>query len=235
MWRASVLTLYPDMFPGLLGMSLVGRALEDEIWALDAINIRDYAHDKHRNVDDTPAGGGAGMVIRADIVAEAVDEALPTDDDRPRLFLSPRGVPLTQALVGELAEGPGVVLLCGRFEGVDQRVIEARNFKEVSLGDFVLNGGEIAAMALLEATVRLLPGVIGKQVSHLEESFADNLLEHSHYTRPRVWEGREIPDVLLSGDHGKIAEWRQDDAEKLTKTRRPDLWQAYQKGQNKKP
>jgi len=229
MWRASVLTLYPEMFPGPLGQSLVGRALEDGRWALETVNIRDFATGKHRNVDDTPAGGGAGMVMRADVVAGSIDATLEVNDPRPRLFLSPRGEPLVQESVSELADGPGAVLLCGRFEGIDQRVIEARNFREVSLGDFVLNGGEIATMALIEAVVRLLPGVIGKEASHEQESFADHLLEYPHFTRPREWEGREIPEVLLSGDHGAIAKWRQAEAEKLTKTLRPDLWQKHQK------
>ena len=229
MWHASVLTLYPEMFPGPLGLSLAGRALEEKRWALETVDIREFATGKHRNVDDTPAGGGAGMVMRADVVAASIDATLDTDDRRPRLFLSPRGRPLAQDFVCELADGPGAILLCGRFEGVDQRVIEARKFVEVSLGDFVLNGGEIAAMALIEAIVRLLPGVIGKETSHQEESFADYLLEYPHYTRPRDWEGHEIPEVLLSGDHGAIAKWRQAEAEKLTKALRPDLWQKHQK------
>lgn len=229
MWRASVLTLYPEMFPGPLGQSLVGRALEDNRWALETVDIRDFASGKHRNVDDTPAGGGAGMVMRADVVAASIDAILEEEDPRPRLFLSPRGKPLEQEFVRELADGPGAILLCGRFEGIDQRVIEARNFREISLGDFVLNGGEIASMALLEAIVRLLPGVIGKEASHQQESFADHLLEYSHYTRPRDWEGHDIPDVLLSGDHGAIEKWRQEEAEKLTRALRPDLWQKHQK------
>jgi len=222
-FRASVLTLYPEMFPGALGVSLAGRALERGDWSLDAVQIRDFATDRHRTVDDTPAGGGAGMVLRADIVAKAVDHASPPSDDRPRLLMSPRGKPLTQARVRELAAGPGVVILCGRFEGVDQRVIDARGLEEVSIGDYILSGGEPAALVLLDAVVRLLPGVMGNELSGGEESFENGLLEHPHYTRPPEWEGRTIPEVLTSGDHGRVAKWRRGEAEKLTAERRPDL------------
>ncbi|MEO3997054.1 tRNA (guanosine(37)-N1)-methyltransferase TrmD [Mesorhizobium sp. CAU 1732] len=225
-FRATVLTLYPEMFPGALGVSLAGRALEAGTWSLDAVQIRDFASDKHRTVDDTPAGGGAGMVMRADIVAKAVDAASPADDDRPRLLMSPRGKPLTQARVRDLAAGPGVVILCGRFEGVDQRVIDARGLEEVSIGDYILSGGEPAALVLLDAVVRLLPGVMGNEASGTEESFEGGLLEHPHYTRPQDFEGRAIPEVLLSGNHRKIAEWRRAQAEGLTMERRPDLASA---------
>jgi tRNA (guanine37-N1)-methyltransferase len=222
-FTATVLTLYPEMFPGPLGVSLAGKALEQGLWALQVGDIRDHGIDKHRRVDDTPAGGGPGMVMRADVLAAAIDAASPPDDVRPRLLMSPRGRPLTQALVREFARQPGLVIVCGRFEGIDERVIEARGLVEVSLGDFVLSGGEPAAMALLDAVVRLLPGVMGKEASGTEESFEQGLLEHPHYTRPRGWEGREIPDILLSGDHGAIARWRRDQAVKLTAARRPDL------------
>lgn len=228
MWQASVLTLYPDMFPGPLGHSILGRALETGLWGLETIDIRRFAKDKHQTVDDTPAGGGAGMVMRADVIAAAVDHHVNDDVARPRWFLSPRGRPLTQEKIRKIAGGPGVVLLCGRFEGVDQRVIDGRGFEEVSLGDFVLNGGEVAAMAVIEGAVRLLPGVIGADTSLNEESFVDGLLEYPHYTRPRDWEGRLIPDVLLSGDHGEIAKWRRAQAEDLTREVRPDLWQRRQ-------
>ena len=223
MFKATVLTLYPEMFPGHLGLSMAGRALNEGLWALDAVQIRDFATGKHRNVDDTPAGGGAGMVMRADVVARAIDDAAKPGDDRPRLMLSPRGRPLTQDKVRELAAGPGVILLCGRFEGVDERVIEARGLEEVSIGDYVLSGGEPAALTLLDAVVRLLPGVMGNEQSGTSESFEGGLLEHPHYTRPVEWEGRAIPDVLMSGNHGKIAEWRRLEAERLTQKRRPDL------------
>ncbi|MEI9429991.1 tRNA (guanosine(37)-N1)-methyltransferase TrmD [Mesorhizobium sp. Cs1299R1N3] len=222
-FAASVLTLYPEMFPGALGVSLAGRALEAGTWSLDAIQIRDFAIDKHRTVDDTPAGGGAGMVMRADVLARAVDHASPPGDLRPRLLMSPRGKPLTQARVRGLAAGPGAVILCGRFEGIDQRVIEARALEEVSIGDFILSGGEPAALVLLDAVVRLLPGVMGNAVSGEEESFENGLLEHPHYTRPQEFEGREIPEVLISGNHKKIAAWRREQSERLTKERRPDL------------
>lgn len=225
MWRATVLTLFPEMFPGPLGISLAGKALASNLWALDARDIRDAATDKHRSVDDTPAGGGPGMVLRADVLATAIDAA-DIAPDRPRLLMSPRGTPLTQKKVMELAAGPGPLIVCGRFEGVDQRVIEARGLEEVSIGDYVLSGGEIAALALLDACVRLLPGVMGKLSSGTDESFSDGLLEYPQYTRPQDFEGRTIPDVLVSGDHARIEAWRQAEAEALTKTRRPDLWAA---------
>jgi tRNA (guanine37-N1)-methyltransferase len=229
-WRATALTIFPEMFPGPLGLSLAGKALGEKRWTLTAIDIRDFATDKHRSVDDTPAGGGAGMVMRADIAAAAIDAARATmPADTPTIYLSPRGTQLTQARVRELARGPGVILLCGRFEGVDQRVLDARNLEEVSIGDYVLSGGELAAQMLIDACVRLLPGVAGNEVSLAEESFASDLLEYPHYTRPREWEGRAIPDVLLSGDHEKIAKWRGDQAEKLTKARRPDLWEKLKR------
>ena len=222
-WHAGVLTLFPEMFPGPLGLSLAGRALQRGLWRLDAVNIRDFTDDRHQTVDDTPFGGGAGMVMRPDIVARALDTTAPEGDSRPRLFLTPRGRPLSQARVQALAEGPGVVLLCGRYEGVDQRVVEARGLEEVSLGDFVLSGGEIAALALLDACVRLLPQVVGAPASLAEESFSDGLLEYPQYTRPQVWEGRPVPDVLLTGHHGRIKAWRQAESLAVTKARRPDL------------
>lgn len=229
-WRASVLTIFPEMFPGPLGSSLAGRALAEGKWALEVTDIRDFASDKHRSVDDTPAGGGAGMVMRADIAAAAIDAAkAKAEVGTPLLYLSPRGAPLTQARVRALAQGPGAILLCGRFEGLDQRVLEAREVEEVSIGDYVLSGGELAAMVLIDAAVRLLPGVAGNEGSLAEESFAEGLLEYPHYTRPREWEGRAIPDVLLSGDHQKIAEWRRAQAEALTQERRPDLWEKLKK------
>lgn len=227
-FRATVLTLYPEMFPGHLGVSLAGRALERGDWTLEPVQIREFAADRHRTVDDTPAGGGAGMVMRADVLAKAIDASAPDGDPRPRLLMSPRGAPLTQAFVREIAGGPGVVIVCGRFEGVDQRVIEGRGLREVSVGDYILSGGEPAALTLLDAVVRLLPGVMGNEASGDEESFENGLLEHPHYTRPQEWEGRTIPDVLTSGDHGKIAKWRREQAEKLTRARRPDL-QAHKK------
>ena len=226
-WHATVLTIYPGMFPGPLGHALAGRALGSGLWQLDVLDIRDFATDRHRTVDDTPAGGGPGMVMKADIVAAALDEAVITGPKRPRILLSPRGRPLTQARVRDLSEGPGAILLCGRFEGVDERVIEARELEEVSLGDFVLSGGEIAALALIDACVRLLPGVMGAEDSASEESFEQGLLEYPHYTRPQVWENRAIPEVLLSGDHGRVAKWRRAEAERITRERRPDLWTAY--------
>jgi tRNA (guanine37-N1)-methyltransferase len=222
-FHATVLTLYPEMFPGPLGVSLAGRALTAGSWALDTVQIRDFATDRHRTVDDTPAGGGAGMVMRADVLARAIDHAAPEGDPRLRLLMSPRGMPLTQRRVRQLAGGPGAVIVCGRFEGVDQRIIEARGLEEVSVGDYVLSGGEPAALVLLDAVVRLLPGVMGNEASGEEESFEKGLLEHPHYTRPQEWEGRPIPDILLSGNHAKIAAWRQGEAEKLTAARRPDL------------
>jgi tRNA (guanine37-N1)-methyltransferase len=227
MWHATVLTLFPEIFPGPLAASLAGKALEKKLWALDAVDIRVHARDKHRTVDDTPAGGGPGMVLKADVVARAIDAV--GDEARPRLLMSPRGAPLTQERIAALAAGTGAIVVCGRFEGVDERVISARNLEEVSLGDFVLSGGEIAALALLDACVRLLPGVMGKDASGAEESFAEGLLEYPQYTRPQVWEDRPIPEVLLSGDHGKIAAWRRAEAERLTRERRPDLWAAYLK------
>lgn len=222
-FAASVLTLYPEMFPGALGVSLAGRALEAGTWSLETVQIRDFATDRHRTVDDTPAGGGAGMVMRADVLARAIDSAAQKGDPRPRLLMSPRGKPLTQAKVRDLASGPGVVILCGRFEGVDQRLIEARDLEEVSIGDYILSGGEPAALVLLDAIVRLLPGVMGNDQSGEEESFENGLLEHPHYTRPQEFEGRPIPEVLISGNHAKIAKWRHDQAESLTRERRPDL------------
>jgi tRNA (guanine37-N1)-methyltransferase len=223
MWQASLLTLFPDMFPGPLGASLTGKALDSGLWSLDAIDIRSYARDKHRSVDDTPAGGGPGMVMRADVLAAAFDGAIGGDDPRPRYYLSPRGMPVSQDKVRNLAGGTGLVLLCGRFEGVDERILEARKFEELSIGDLVLSGGEIAAMALIEACVRLLPGVLGSDLSVQSETFEDGLLEYPHYTRPRSWEGLDIPDILLSGDHDKIARWRRHQALELTRARRPDL------------
>ena len=224
-YDASVLTLYPEMFPGPLGLSLAGRGLEDGIWSLETVNIRDFASDKHHTVDGTPAGGGAGMVLRADVVARALDSSIKGDeDDRPVIYLSPRGKPLTQQKVHELAEGPGVILLCGRFEGVDERVLQTRGIEEVSLGDFVLSGGEVAALSMLDAIVRLLPGVTGAQASLEDESFENGLLEYPHYTRPNTWEGRDIPAILTGGHHGKIAAWRRSKSEEITKQRRPDLW-----------
>ena len=229
-FRATVLTLYPEMFPGTLGLSLAGRALEAGAWSLQTVQIRDFAADRHRTVDDTPAGGGAGMVMRADVLARALDHAAPQGDARPKLLMSPRGTPLTQRRVRELAAGPGAVILCGRFEGVDQRLIEARGLDEVSIGDYVLSGGEPAATVLLDAVVRLLPGVMGNEASGEEESFEAGLLEHPHYTRPQLFEGRAIPEVLTSGNHARIAAWRRGEAEKLTAERRPDLWRAHQGG-----
>jgi tRNA (guanine37-N1)-methyltransferase len=222
-WRATVLTLFPEMFPGPLGVSLAGRALASGLWALDARDIRESATDRHRSVDDTPAGGGPGMVLRADVLAAAIDAA-GTAPDLPRLLMSPRGRPLTQSRVRELAAGAGALIVCGRFEGVDQRAIEARNLEEVSIGDYVLSGGEIAAMAVIDACVRLLPGVMGKVESGAEESFSDGLLEYPQYTRPQTFEGAPIPEILLSGDHAKVAAWRKAEAEALTQARRPDLW-----------
>lgn len=222
-FRATILTLFPEMFPGPLGLSLAGDALDKGLWALETRNIREHGLGKHRAVDDTPAGGGAGMVLRADVLAAAIDAAAPAGDTRPRLLMSPRGKPLTQLRVRELATGPGALIVCGRFEGVDERVIEGRNLEEISIGDYVLSGGEIAALALLDACVRLIPGVMGAADSGSEESFENGLLEYPHYTRPREWEGRAIPDVLLSGDHKKIADWRRAEAERLTRARRPDL------------
>ena len=229
-WRATVLTIFPEMFPGPLGLSLAGKALAEDKWALSTIDIRDFATDKHRSVDDTPAGGGAGLVMRADVAAAAIDAAhAASPAGTPSLYLSPRGRPLTQSRVRELAQGPGAILLCGRFEGIDQRALETRNIAEISIGDYVLSGGELAAQVLIDACVRLLPGVAGNEDSLAEESFAFGLLEYPHYTRPREWEGRKIPEVLLSGDHKAIAEWRREQAEKITEKRRPDLWEKHLK------
>ncbi len=223
-FKASILTLYPDMFPGHLGSALAGRALERGDWSIEAVQIRDFAEDKHRSVDDTPSGGGAGMVLRPDVLARAIDSI--ADDGRPRLLMSPRGRPLTQERVRALAEGEGVVIVCGRFEGVDQRVIDARQLEEVSIGDYILSGGEPAALTLLDAVVRILPGVMGNQLSGVHESFEGGLLEHPQYTRPQVFEGREIPDVLTSGNHAAIEKWRREQAVALTRERRPDLLPA---------
>jgi len=223
MWRATILTLFPEMFPGPLGLSLAGDALARGVWALEPRQIREHGLGRHRAVDDTPAGGGPGMVMRADVLAAALDAAASPDDPRPRLLMSPRGAPLTQRRVRELALGKGAIILCARFEGVDQRIIEARGLEEVSIGDYILSGGEVAALALMDACVRLLPGVMGEEASGEEESFEAGLLEYPHYTRPRDFEGREIPSVLVSGDHGKIARWRREQAEAITRARRPDL------------
>ncbi|WP_306030891.1 tRNA (guanosine(37)-N1)-methyltransferase TrmD [Stappia sp. MMSF_3263] len=231
-FAATILSLYPDMFPGPLGASLAGRALERGDWSLEARQIRDHATDRHRSVDDTPAGGGAGMVLRADILASAIDAATPEGDTRPRLLMSPRGRPLDQARVRTLAGGPGAIIVCGRFEGVDQRVIETRNLEEVSVGDYVLSGGELAAMVLLDAVVRLLPGVMGNVESGAFESFETGLLEHPHYTRPRDFEGLSIPEILTSGDHARIDRWRRAEAEELTRQRRPDLWRRHLTGED---
>ena len=228
-WRATVLTLFPEMFPGPLGVSLAGRALAAGLWALEARDIRDSATDRHRSVDDTPAGGGPGMVLRADVLAAAIDAADSAADhpkDRPRLLMSPRGRPLTQSRVRELAAGSGPLIVCGRFEGIDQRVIEARRLEEVSIGDYVLSGGEIAALAVIDACVRLLPGVMGKPISGAEESFSEGLLEYPQYTRPQVWRGRQVPGALLSGDHERIAAWRSRAARRVTRRKRPDLLEA---------
>jgi tRNA (guanine37-N1)-methyltransferase len=226
-WSATVLTLFPDMFPGPLGMSLLGKALANNLWSLEVRDIRDHGLGKHRTVDDTPSGGGPGMVMRADVAAAAIDAV--DRGARPLIYLSPRGAPLTQARVRDLAAGPGAVLLCGRFEGLDQRVIDGRGIEEISLGDFVLAGGEIAAMALIEAAVRLIPGVLGAGGSTDEESFSAGLLEYPHFTRPQSFEGVSVPDVLTSGNHSEISKWRQAQAEALTKARRPDLWTLYEK------
>jgi len=230
-WHATVLTLFPEMFPGPLGVSLAGKALAAGLWTLDARDIRASATDRHRSVDDTPAGGGPGMILRADVLAAAID-AVDSAQDRPRLLMSPRGRPLTQAAVAALAAGPGPLVVCGRFEGVDQRVIRARRLEEVSIGDYVLSGGEIAAMVLIDACVRLLPGVMGKASSSVDESFSDGLLEYPQYTRPQVFEGEPIPELLQSGDHARVAAWRRAEAEALTRARRPDLW-AARTGQNR--
>lgn len=222
-WRATVLTLFPEMFPGPLGHSLSGQALASGVWSLATRNIRDFGIGRHKTVDDHPAGGGPGMVMRCDVAAAAIDAAREAEPDAPLIYMSPRGTPLTQAIVRELAAGPGVMVLAGRFEGLDQRVLDTRDVREVSIGDYVLSGGELAAMVLIDACVRLLPGVVGAHESLSEESFEDGLLEYPHYTRPREWEGRSIPDVLLSGDHKRIAEWRQAERLRITRDRRPDL------------
>ncbi|MEM9879389.1 MAG: tRNA (guanosine(37)-N1)-methyltransferase TrmD [Pseudomonadota bacterium] len=227
MWRAQVLTLFPDMFPGPLAYSLAGKALKTGIWGIETLDIRRWSIDKHGSVDDTPAGGGPGMVMRADVVGPALDFASSQAADCPLIYLSPRGDRLDQGAVAALASGPGISLLCGRFEGVDERVLEARAVRQVSLGDFVLSGGEPAAFALLDACIRLLPGVIGAPETLEEESFTGGLLEYPHYTRPNVWEGRKIPEILTSGDHAKVRAWRQAQAEQITRQRRPDLWQRY--------
>lgn len=226
-FEVTVLTLYPEMFPGILAMSLAGKALERGDWSLKTVQIRDFATGRHRNVDDTPAGGGAGMVMRADVLARAIDASAPAGDPRPKLLMSPRGAALTQVRVRELAAGRGVLVVCGRFEGVDQRVIDNRALEEVSVGDYILSGGEPAAHVLLDAVIRLLPGVMGNEQSGEDESFEAGLLEYPHYTRPRLFEDRPIPDVLLSGDHRRIDEWRREQAEKLTAQRRPDLLRRH--------
>lgn len=230
-WAVKIVTLFPDAFPGTLGLSLTGKALDMGLWALETIDLRPFGEGKHRNVDDNPAGGGAGMVLRADVVAKALDQAaIGTPPDRARwpvIYLSPRGKPFDQATARRLSQSDGITLLCGRFEGVDERVLEAYGVEEISLGDFVLTGGEIAAQALIDATVRLIPRVLGNQASTEEESFSDGLLEHPQFTRPTVWEGRAIPEILQSGHHAKIADWRRAEAERLTKERRPDLWRAW--------
>ncbi|MEM6626282.1 MAG: tRNA (guanosine(37)-N1)-methyltransferase TrmD [Pseudomonadota bacterium] len=225
-FNVSIITLFPDVFPGVLDASIIGRARAEGLWRLETLDLRAFGEGRHKQVDDTPAGGGAGMVLRADIAAEALDSI--AADDRPRIYLSPRGAPFNQARAREWAAGPGLVMLAGRFEGLDQRVIDARGLEEVSIGDFVLAGGEAAAQAMIEACIRLLPGVAGNQSSLEHESFETGLLEHPHYTRPRIWEGREIPNVLLSGDHKKVEEWRAAEAEALTRARRPDLYRAPQ-------
>jgi len=224
-FAATVLTLYPEMFPGPLGLSLAGRAMAEGKWSLDAVQIRDFATDKHRSVDDTPAGGGAGMVMRADVLAAAIDGSV--RPGTPLLAMTPRGRPLTQARVRDIAAGPGVAILCGRFEGIDERLFEARDIEPVSIGDYILSGGEVGALVLLDACVRLLPGVMGAPSSGDEESFESGLLEYPHYTRPQLWEGRTIPEVLRSGDHAKIAAWRKSQAEIDTRSRRPDLWERH--------
>ncbi len=234
-WKAKVITLFPQAFPGVLGHSLTGKALQEGLWQLEPIDLRPFGVGKHRNVDDTPAGGGAGMVLRADVLGNAIDHAMAgTSDNWPLIYLSPRGMPMTQALAQNLARADGVTLLCGRFEGVDERVLQHYRILEVSLGDFVMTGGEIAAQALIDATVRLLPGVLGNAASAEEESFSSGLLEHPQYTRPADWRGHTIPDVLMSGHHGRIQDWRRDTSEAITRARRPDLWAAHQAAQDSK-
>ncbi len=226
-FAADILTLYPEMFPASLGLSIAGRALERGDWSLDTHQIRDFAVDKHRTVDDSPAGGGPGMVLKADVLGAAIDSLSGDDDNRPRLLMSPRGKPLDQAMVREFAAGAGVVIVCGRFEGVDERVIQARGLQEVSVGDYVLSGGEPGAIILLDAVVRLLPGVMGSDLSELDESFENGLLEHPQYTKPRMWEGLEIPPILLSGNHGAVEKWRHEKALEVTKAKRPDLFEKF--------
>jgi tRNA (guanine37-N1)-methyltransferase len=228
-WRATVLTLFPEMFPGALGISLIGKAREKNLWSLDVRDIREHGLGKHRTVDDTPSGGGPGMVMRADVACAAIDAARASNPNVPTIYLSPRGKPLTQARVQELKDGPGAIVLCGRFEGLDQRAIDARQLEEISLGDFVLAGGEIAAMALIEAVVRLIPGVLGDAASPAEESFANGLLEYPQFTRPQSFEGREVPEVLTNGNHKEIARWRRAQSEALTRARRPDLLAPFEK------
>ena len=235
-WKASVLTLFPDAFPGVLGVSIIGSAEKSGLWSLETVDIRKFSSNKHRTVDDTPAGGGPGMVLKPDVAAKAIESVVCSDavsDDRPLIYLTPRGKPLTQERVRALAKGPGLIVFCGRFEGLDERVIEARQLEEISIGDFILAGGEGAAQLMIEACVRLLPGVLGSASSTTEESFETGLLEYPLYTKPRDWnyegEVRSIPDVLLSGDHGKIAAWRQAKSEDITREHRPDLWEEYQK------
>lgn len=222
-FSASIITLFPELFPGPLGASVLGRGLSEQLWSLEAVQLREFATDRHRTVDDSPSGGGAGMVLKPDILARAIDSVAPSSDPRPRILMSPRGKPLTQQRAHELAVGPGAVIVCGRFEGIDQRVINARQLEEISIGDYVLAGGEVAAMVLLEAIVRLIPGVLGKAESHADESFENGLLEYPQYTRPQQFEGIDIPAVLTSGDHGKIAKWRAEQSRELTQRRRPDL------------
>ncbi|WP_425465488.1 tRNA (guanosine(37)-N1)-methyltransferase TrmD [Palleronia caenipelagi] len=238
-WEARIITLFPEAFPGTLGLSLTGKALQEGLWQLNTIDLRQFGEGRHRNVDDTPAGGGAGMVLRADVVDKAIRTArggTPVDRRQwPVIYLSPRGKPFDQAMAQRWSAAQGMTLLCGRFEGVDERVLEEHQIEEVSLGDFVLTGGEIAAQALIDATVRLIPRVLGNHASVEEESFSGHLLEHPQYTRPSQWSGRDIPEVLLSGHHGKIAEWRREQAERLTKERRPDLWRAYCAARNVNP
>lgn len=229
-WKAKVLTLFPEMFPGPLGLSLAGQGLEAGAWELETVDIRDFAADKHRTVDDPPFGGGPGMVMRPDVVSDAIDGAAGADPSLALIYLTPRGRPLTQARVGELARGPGMVLLCGRYEGLDERVLDAHGLDEISLGDFVLSGGEAAAIAVIDACVRLLPGVVGAPESLIDESFEKGLLEYPQYTRPREWRGRTVPEVLVSGDHEKVKAWRREQAEDITRERRPDLWARYAGG-----
>ncbi|WP_424983394.1 tRNA (guanosine(37)-N1)-methyltransferase TrmD [Maritalea sp. S77] len=228
-FKADIITLFPDLFPGPLGASIIGRAAEKGTWALNATQLRDFATDKHKKVDDTPAGGGPGLVLKPDILAKAIDLISPEDDLRPRILMSPRGKPFDQQMARDWANGPGVVIVCGRFEGVDQRVIDSRNLTEVSIGDFVLCGGEVAAMTMLEATVRLLPGVMGSAESEADESFENGLLEYPQYTRPAEFEGEPIPEVVTSGNHKKVNQWRQEQSEELTKQNRPDLWDRYKR------